>query len=109
MNKSRFAPATATLVSSQIGSGADRRGKNVVPASSVAVERREAPHPCVIGVRAPSPRRAAGRVMVRQGAPLRTRRLPALHFPRLRGNGKMGKGAPGALMEKSPGSVALAV
>jgi hypothetical protein len=31
---------------------------------------------------------AAGRVMVRQGAPLRTRRLPALHIPRLRGSGK---------------------
>jgi hypothetical protein len=37
--------------------------------SIAAVERREAPHPYVIGVRAPSQRRAAGRVMVRQGLP----------------------------------------
>ena len=52
---------------------------------------------------------AAGRVMVRQGAPLRTRRLPALHIPRLRGSGKKGKGAPGARNSKCPGGVALAV
>jgi hypothetical protein len=51
---------------------------------------------------------AAGRVMVRQGAPLRTRRLPALHIPRLRGSGKKGKGAPGARNSKCPGGVALA-
>src|SRR5262245_56285592 len=52
---------------------------------------------------------AAGRVMARQGAPLRTRRLPALHFPRLRGKRKKGKGEPGARNSKCPGGVALAV
>src|SRR5712691_3758818 len=31
-----------------------RRGENVVPAETPQVERREAPHPYVIGVRAPS-------------------------------------------------------
>jgi hypothetical protein len=80
----------------------DGRGKNVVPPRRVAVERREAPHPSVIGVRVPSPRRAAGRVMVRQGVPLRTRRLPALHFPRPRGSGKMGRARP-APESRSPG------
>jgi hypothetical protein len=37
------------------GSGsAPTGGKNVVPLGSAAVERREAPHPYVTGVRAPS-------------------------------------------------------
>jgi hypothetical protein len=33
-------------------------------------------------------------LMVRQGAPLRTRRLPALHIPRPRGSGKRGRARP---------------
>jgi hypothetical protein len=68
------------------------------------VERREAPPPYVTGGRAPTPRRAAGhrvsktrsRVLTHDGPPGRSRkaprRLPALHFPRLRGRRKKGKG-----------------
>src|SRR5712691_6514734 len=61
-----------------------RRGENVAPAEVPQVERREAPHPYVIGVRAPS-----------QGSPgclASTRRLPALHIPCLQGRRKKGKG-----------------
>ncbi len=51
------------------------------PGRGVAVERREAPHPYVTGVRAPSPRRAADRVMVRQGALAERPAPPGAPFP----------------------------
>ena len=74
------------------------------------VERREAPHPYVTGVRAPSQRRAAGRVMVRQGAladaPGASRRSISLVRE---GDGKRGKGDARRPKSKCPGGVALAV
>ena len=57
--------------------GREERG----PVRSVAVERREAPPPYVTGVRAPSQRRAAGRVMVRQGALAKRPAPPGAPFP----------------------------
>jgi len=57
------------------------------------MERREAPHPYVIGVHAPSPRRVADSPSP-QGARRGARHLPALHIPRPRGRRKKGKGAP---------------
>ena len=68
----------------------------------VAVERREAPGPTSLGSRASKRRvwvtrlcrrRAAGRVMVRQGGPLVPWRLPALHSRITRGR-KKGKARP---------------
>ena len=57
--------------------GREERG----PVRSVAVERREAPPPYVTGGRAPSQRRAAGRVMVRQGALAKRPAPPGAPFP----------------------------
>src|SRR5207244_504579 len=70
-----------------------RRGENVAPVDTPQVERREAPHPYVIGVRAPD-RNGARRTLARfaRGASQAPRRLPALHFPRPRGKRKKGKG-----------------
>jgi len=68
--------------------GAGERG----PAASVVVERREAPHPYVIGVRAPSQRRAADRATVRRAlaeAPGASRRSISLAC---KGKEKRGKG-----------------
>ena len=68
--------------------GAGERG----PAEGVAVERREAPHPYVIGVHAPSPRRVADRASVRRAlaeAPGASRRSMSLVRE---GDGKRGKG-----------------
>jgi hypothetical protein len=63
------------------------------PAGSAAVERREAPHPYVIGVHAPSPRRVADRANpVRRAlaeAPGASRRSMSLVRE---GDGKRGKG-----------------
>ena len=69
-----------------------RRGENVAPAEASQVERREAPHPYVIGVRAPS--QGARRTLARfaRGASQAPRRLPALHFPCVQGRRKKGKG-----------------
>src|SRR2546426_11422284 len=70
-----------------------RRGENVAPAEAPQVERREAPHPYVTGVRAPD-RNGARRTLARfaRGASQAPRRLPALHFPCVQGRRKMGKG-----------------
>ena len=84
--------------------GREERG----PVRSVAVERREAPHPYVTGVRAPSPRRAADRVMVRQGAfadaPGASRRSISLACE---GEGKRGKGCARRPKFKCPGGVSV--
>src|SRR5712691_2083603 len=70
-----------------------RRGENVAPAEVPQVERREAPHPYVIGVRAPSVTARGGPSQSPPGCgSQRTRRLPALHFPCLQGKRKKGKG-----------------
>jgi hypothetical protein len=55
-----------------------RCGENVAPAEVPQVERREAPHPYVTGVRAPS--QGARRTLARfaRGASQAPRRLPAL-------------------------------
>jgi len=77
------------------------------PASRAAVERREAPHPYVIGVRAPSPRRAADRATVRRAlaeAPGASRRSISLVRE---GEGKKERATPGARKSKCPGSVSV--
>ena len=62
-----------------------RRGENVAPAEASQVERREAPHPYVIGVRAPS-----------QGSPGVPRKHPGASRRSIslarKGEGKMGTG-----------------
>src|SRR3989440_11603103 len=79
------------------------------PASSVAVERREAPHPYVIGVRAPS--QGARRTLARF-ARVRIATHPAppgAPFPlRAREKEKGERATPGARKSKSPGGEALA-
>ena len=61
-------------------------------AEAPQVERREAPHPYVTGVRAPD-RNGARRTLARfaRGASQAPRRLPALHFPCVQGKRKKGK------------------
>jgi len=71
---------------------ARRRGENVAPVEASQVERREAPHPYVTGVRAPS--QGARRTLARfaRGASQAPRRLPALHFLCVQRRRKKGKG-----------------
>jgi hypothetical protein len=81
---------------------APRRGRTW-PRRSAAVERREAPHPYVIGVHAPSQRRVADRASVRRAlaeAPGASRRSISLVRE---GDGKRGKGAPGRPKTRVPG------
>src|SRR5258708_39784722 len=78
------------------------------PAAASLVERREAPHPYVTGVRAPSQRRAADRVMVRQGCLASTPAPPGAPFPSLRGRRKKGKGDARRPKTKCLGGGALA-
>ena len=63
-----------------------------VASCGATVERREAPHPYVTGVRAPSQRRAAGRVMVRQGALAKRPAPPGAPFPSPAREKEKGKG-----------------
>ena len=78
------------------------RGENVAPAETPQVERREAPHPYVTGVRRPrsSARRTLARV--RQGClarhPGASRHSISLAC---KGEGKMGRATPGARKSKS--------
>ena len=68
------------------------------------LERREAPHPYVTGVRAPD-RNGARRTLARfaRGASQAPRRLPALHFPCVQGRRKYGKGRRPAPEKQSTG------
>jgi hypothetical protein len=81
-------------------------GKNVVLPLIAAMERREAPHPYVIGVRAvATARRAASwSARVRRCAPGASRRSISLACE----GAEKGKGAPGARKFKYPGGAALA-
>ena len=73
------------------------------------VERREAPHPYVIGVRVPPHKARGGPDWSVRALRYWARRLPALHSLVFEGDGKKGKGGPGSPKKvKSPGSVALA-
>ena len=85
-----------------------RRGENVAPAEASQVERREAPHPYVTGVRAPShgARRTLARsARVPRQAPGASRRSMSL----VRGRRKTGKGdARRPKIQSRPGGVALA-
>ena len=79
-----------SLDKGEAGAAPRRGGRG--PAGSAAVERREAPHPYVIGVHAPSPRRVADRASVRRAlaeAPGASRRSISLVSE---GAGKRGKG-----------------
>ena len=87
-----------------------RRGENVALAETLQVERREAPHPYVTGVRAPD-RNGARRTLARfargaSQAPGASRRSISLAC---KGEGKRERATPGARKSKSPGGVALAV
>src|SRR5438552_5373651 len=77
------------------------------PASSVAVERREAPHPYVIGVRAPS--QGARRTLARFArVPRKHPAPPGAPFPlRAREKEKGERATPGARKSKGPGGIAL--
>ena len=87
-----------------------RRGENVASAEASQVERREAPHPYVIGVRAPS--QGARRTLARF-ARVRIATHPAppgAPFPlRAREKEKGERATPGARKAKSPGGVALSI
>src|SRR2546430_15651763 len=85
------------------GQAQEERG----PASSVAVERREAPHPYVIGVRAPS--QGARRTLARFArVPRKHPAPPGAPFPlRAREKEKGERATPGARRSKSPGGGAL--
>ena len=74
-----------------VGSGVPRR-RLVTAGSVTTVERREAPPPYVTGGRAPSQRRAAGRVMVRQGALAKRPAPPGAPFPSSAREKEKGKG-----------------
>ena len=89
---SPIAEGTAALVAGEIGGDAAGRGKDVVPPRASMVERREAPPPYVTGGRAPSQRRAAGRVMVRQGALAKRPAPPGAPFPSPARETEKGKG-----------------
>jgi len=65
-------------------------------AAASTVERREAPHPYVIGVRVPRQARGGPRHGPQGTYVTGARRLPALHVPRSEGDGKRGKGEPGS-------------
>ncbi len=81
-----------------------RRGENVAPAEASQVERREAPHPYVTGVRAPS--QGARRTLARfaRGASQRTPAPPGAPFPlRAREKEKGERATPGARKSKVPG------
>src|SRR6266702_2709686 len=72
--------------------GAAGVGRTWPSLAASLVERREAPHPYVTGVRAPSQRRAAGRVMVRQGCLASTPAPPGAPFPSAAREKEKGKG-----------------
>src|SRR5258708_38043021 len=73
------------------------------PAAAAVVERREAPHPYVTGVRAPSQRRAADRVTVRQGCLASIPAPPGAPFPSLAREKEKGKGRRLGPENKVPG------
>ena len=60
------------------------------------VERREAPHPYVTGVRVPRQARGGPRNRPQGTYVTGARRLPALHSLVFEGDGKRGKGGPGS-------------
>jgi hypothetical protein len=67
----------------------------MAPFAASLVERREAPHPSVIGVRVPRRARGGPRHGPQGTSVIGARRLPALHSL-VRGRRKKGKGGPGS-------------
>ena len=107
MNKRSASPRTLLWASEASAERRRRRGENVALAEAPQVERREAPHPYVTGVRAPSQRRAADRVMVRRAlaeAPGASRRSMSLVRE---GEEKWERATPGVRNAKSPGGVSV--
>jgi len=100
-DRSSLVEVAACSVRGGCGAAPRRGGRG--PAGSVAVERREAPHPYVIGVHAPSPRRVADRASVRRAlaeAPGASRRSMSLARE---GDGKGERATPGAPRIAVPG------
>src|SRR6266849_2026978 len=110
MNKRSASPSTPLWASEASAKRRYRRGENVALAEAPQVERREAPHPYVTGVRAPS--QGARRTLARFArVRIATHPAPpgAPFSLACKGEGKRGKGVPGARKSKSPGGGALSI
>jgi hypothetical protein len=88
----------------------DARARETMASSAASlVERREAPHPCVNGVRVPRKARGGPRHGPQGTCVNGARRLPALHSLVPRETEKRERASPAAPRAKWPGGVALAM